>query len=289
MRKKNFLILLIVTIALTLLMIYVEKSEEQTARSKKKHFDFNSQDITQFQLQKDGSSFLDFVKEGQQWIDKTSREEVDSKYINELIEKVSETEFSEVIIDANQSLDQFRFENPAAQLTLSDAKMSYSMVISARQNFEGKNYLKLNSGSEIYTADSDVLPLVLNKNIYFQRKHLFSYELENIKKISIKSLNENFQLSTPLNKDKVLPLLDKLRNMTVQSYLSTVPLNAPVLTVKVESTDRQWTMNLSLNEQDKKLYAQITQNDKKYNVEYDTSYWEYFANLKAKQFMKESL
>lgn len=291
MRKKNFLILLIVTIALTLLMIYVEKSEDQAEKNKVLRLGLKPEEITYLKIEKPENDIIELIKSSEEWLFKNDQIIADSKYINDLISKISETEFKDVPVEAGQSLEQFRFEKPAGQLTLmSNQNDSYTMMISSRLNFEGKNYLKLSQDEKIYTAESDVIPLILNKTIYFQNKHLFNTELEQVKKISIKSLNENFQLIEPFEKNKVLPLLTKLRNMTVQQYFKTaVKLTPPILSVAVDAggAGGHWIMLLSLNTQDRKLYSQITDDNKSYSVEFDTSYWEYFSNLSMKQFAKD--
>ncbi|MBC7458678.1 MAG: hypothetical protein H7235_10385 [Bdellovibrionaceae bacterium] len=51
-----------------------------------------------------------------------------------------------------------------------------------------------------------------------------------------------------------------------------------------------WSLRLSLNPTDKKLYAEAKisgAESKAFYVEYDTSYWEYFSNLSPQQFAKD--
>ena len=96
-----------------------------------------------------------------------------------------------------------------------------------------------------------------------------------------------------LDKEKLVAFIAKIKNLTVQSYEAETiktKLVPPVMEVVLSAETLIWSLKLSLNPADKKLYAEAKisgSENKTYYVEYDTSYWEYFSNLSEQQFVKD--
>ncbi len=276
MRKNRFYIFLSVTLILAAVVFYLERTERLSPSGYKLNIQTEKIDFLAI-TQKYETRF--FNKKDQVWEITGSTIEADTNYIDTVVKKLSTTVFQQVAISDGASLAEFRFDQP---LGIVEWKESSRLVISERKNFEGDNYFQLfeNGKEYILTGSGELAQQLTQPWIFFQKKHLFDYKIDEIKSIRINSLNEKFVLNEPFPES----LLSRIRSMTVQQYFEgdQPKFEKPILQVEVLSLKEFWSMKLSLNSKDKKLYAEVTVEDQKYFVEYATSYWEYFANLSKK-------
>lgn len=299
MRNKKLIILISVVMAMGLATFLLERDEDKKEASRYMRLALQADQVTAIKIERtmnEKIETLDLKKTSDGWMFKDSALRADSKYINELGEKLQYADFEEVILTPGQTLDQFRFDQPASRVTITDNLSRPNIVImSDRRNFEGQPYYRLNSDPAIYTLNSDLDKQIMNKAIFFQDKHIFKKYDEEFTQIHIKSLNHKFDvLKIPnLDKVKVSAFVTKIKNLTVQAYESDSlksKLVDPVLEVKLSGETLTWSLKLSLNPTDKKLYAEakiIGSENETHYVEYDTSYWEYFSNLSEQQFVKD--
>ncbi len=299
MRNKKFIILFSLVVAMGIATFYLERSEDQREAAKYVRLSVQADQITGVTIERtinESHEALDLKKTSEGWIFKNDIMPADSEYMKDLTERFQYADFEKVILVPGQTLDQFRFDKPVAHITIVDNLSRPNVIVmSERRNFEGQPYYMLNDDKDIYTLNTDLDKKVMNKMIFFQDKHVFKNQNEEFTQIQIKSLNHKFDVLKVenLDKAKVTAFISKVKNLTVQSYVtqsSKAKFEEPVMEVLMSGESLVWSLRLSLNTTDKKLYAEakISGSEKKtYYIEYDTSYWEYFSNLSAQQFMKD--
>ncbi|MBC7753816.1 MAG: DUF4340 domain-containing protein [Moraxellaceae bacterium] len=278
---------------------YLERSEDQKEASKYMRLSVSTDQINAILIERnldESSETLDVKRTSEGWVFTKDMMPADLEYMKDLSELIESADFEAVILAPNQSPDQFRFNKPKARITIQDnLSRPNTIIMSDRRNFQGQPYYMLNDDKNIYTLNSDLDKKIMNKIIFFQAKHVFKNQNEEFTKIQVQSLNHKFDvLKIPnLDKTKVAALVSQLKKLTVQSYLgsdSKKKLVSPVMEVIMSAPNLIWTLRLSLNLEDKKLYGEAKISgleNKTYFVEYDTSYWAYFSNLNEKQFVKD--
>ncbi len=300
MRNGKLIILLSVVIVMGIAAFYLERSEDKKEAAQYMRLAVQADQISAILIERninDKIEKLDLSKTSSGWIFRNDIILADTGYMKELAEQIQAAEFEKVLLSPGQTMDQFRFDKPAAHITIVDnLNRSNSIIMSDRRNFEGEPYFKLNKENDIYTLSTDFDKKIMNKIIFFQDKHIFKTQHEEFKKISIHSLNHKFDvLAVPhLDQSLVKAFIDKIKSLTVQEYVpvsSKCNFKRPVISILMDADTLTWSLKLLLDDKDKKLYAeaQITDQgkNKKYCVEYDTSYWSYFSNLNEKQFVKD--
>jgi hypothetical protein len=299
MRNKKLVILVSVVAAMGIATFYLERSEDKQEASRYMRLSVQADQITAVKINRtlnEVSETLDLKKTSEGWIFQNDQMSADAEYIKDLTERIASAEFEEVILVPGQTLDQFRFDKPAAHITITDNLARPNVVImSDRRNFEGQPYYMLNQENSIYTLSTDLDKKIMSKTILFQDKHVFRKQDEEFIKIQVQSLNHKFDIlkNKNLDKTKVTAFVSKIKSLTVQSYLDQsikAKLVSPVMEVIFSAETLTWSLRLSLNPTDKKLYAETKisgSENKTYYVEYDTSYWEYFSNLNEQQFVKD--
>ena len=296
MRNKSLIILSTVVLAFGFAAYYLEKSEDQAEASKYIRLPVRADQISHLKIERENET-LELQSTSDGWIFNSGSIKADSAYLKDLTERIQTAEFEPVILVSGQTIDQFRFDNPAAKITISDhQKKSHVLIMSERRNFAGAPYFRINQEDQIYTLNTDLDKKVMNKAIFFQDKHIFKKQFEEFTQIEIHSLNHKFDLLkvSKVDRPKLTAFISMVKNLTVQEYITSshkCKLTAPVMSVVMSAPEMIWSLRMALNTAEKKLYAeaQIAEpgNDKKYCVEYDTSYWAYFSNLSEKQFVKD--
>ena len=299
MRNRKLIFLAFLIFVMAIVTYYLERSEDQKEAAKYMRLSVSTDQINAILIERnldESSEILDVKRTSEGWVFTKDMMPADLEYMKDLSELIESADFEAVILAPNQSPDQFHFNKPKARITIQDNLSRPNIIImSDRRNFQGQPYYMLNDDKNIYTLNSDLDKKIMNKIIFFQAKHVFKNQNEEFTKIQVQSLNRKFDvLKIPnLDKTKVAALVSQLKKLTVQSYLdsdSKKKLVSPVMEVIMSAPNLIWTLRLSLNLEDKKLYgeAKISGSENKtYFVEYDTSYWAYFSNLNEKQFVKD--
>ena len=299
MRNRKLIFLAFLIFVMAIVTYYLERSEDQKEAAKYMRLSVSTDQINAILIERnldESSEILDVKRTSEGWVFTKDMMPADLEYMKDLSELIESADFEAVKLAPNQSPDQFHFNKPKARITIQDNLSRPNIIImSDRRNFQGQPYYMLNDDKNIYTLNSDLDKKIMNKIIFFQAKHVFKNQNEEFTKIQVQSLNRKFDvLKIPnLDKTKVAALVSQLKKLTVQSYLdsdSKKKLVSPVMEVIMSAPNLIWTLRLSLNLEDKKLYgeAKISGSENKtYFVEYDTSYWAYFSNLNEKQFVKD--
>ncbi len=299
MRNKKLVVLVSLVAAMGITTFYLERSEDQAEAAKYTRLSVKADQVTSVTIERtvDGTfETLDLKKTSEGWVFKNDTMAADSEYMKDLTEKFEYADFENVVLVPGMTIDQFRFDKPAARITLVDnLSRPHIIIMSQRRNFEGVPYYMLNNEKNIYTLNTDLDKKIMNKMILFQDKHIFKNQNEEFIKIQVQSLNYKFDvLKIPnLDRAKLTAFISKIKGLTVQSYVtqaSKAKFVPPIMEVVMTAESLVWSLRLSLNPTDKKLYAEamISGSEKKtYYIEYDTSYWEYFSNLSEQQFVKD--
>ena len=299
MRNRKLVFLAFLIFVMGIATYFLERRDDQVEAAKYMRLAVSADQINAISIERTIDHIpetLDVKKTSEGWIFTADSTPADSEYIKNLSELIEFADFEEVKLAPEKSQDQFRFDKPIARVTIKDNLSRPNIIImSDRRNFEGQPYFRLNDDKNIYTLNSDLDKKIMNKIIFFQNKHVFKNQNEEFNKIQIKSLNHKFDVFKILNLDKVkvTALVSQIKNLTVQSYLNSDAqrkLVPPVMEVILSAPNLVWSLRLSLNPVDKKLYGEAIISglkNKTYFVEYDTSYWAYFSNLNENQFVKD--
>lgn len=293
MRKPKIIYLFLLVVILGVAAYLTERKETTLENSKFRDMGFNPNEAKYLTIERTIEGLLQkiiFIKKDNLWAFDPSSDPkgmifmgTDSAYIDDLVTKLAEAEFESIPLDQVSNADQFRFDKPLAKVIV-DQK--YELLMSERRNFEGYPYYKLDNKLEVYTSPADFTAKLMNKIIYFQKRHVLGEDLGIFNKIEFKNQHQSLSVLKEKTPDKFKEFLTKVRNMTVQEYLEFNPnkIDKNSALIGLISKDFKWQMQLSLNYQDKKLYGVINKNQM---VEFDATYWEYFANLNADYFFKD--
>lgn len=299
-------ILFIVFCCLGAAVYYTEYKSNKNLENNNQKLNISLDQIYKIKLERninESKDIIDLVKRNNQWeFSNQSLKSIqpDQNYINDIFDKLTDINFQKVNLNGNENLNQFRFDRSLVKLMVNDQQI---LEISERKNFEGNAYYKINNQQDIYTSEIDFSSKLLNKIIYFQEKHVFSLNLNDIKKITVKNKYPVLLISD-LNKVKAEEIIKRLNNMTVQEYYANSQISNGAnpldeITIEVTTTVKKMRLKLNLSYQDKKLYgtyAELILDDKngdnqKHKSKYvnlDMTYWEYFSNLKENIFFKGS-
>ena len=299
-------ILFIVFCCLGAAVYYTEYKSNKNLENNNQKLNISLDYIYKIKLERninESKDIIDLVKRNNQWeFSNQSLKSIqpDQNYINDIFDKLTDVNFQKVNLNGNENLNQFRFDRSLVKLMVNDQQI---LEISERKNFEGNAYYKINNQQDIYTSEIDFSSKLINKIIYFQEKHIFSLNLNDIKKITVKN-KYPILLISDLNKVKAEEIIKRLNNMTVQEYYANSQISNGAnpldeITIEVTTTVKKMRLKLNLSYQDKKLYgtyAELILDDKngdnqKHKSKYvnlDMTYWEYFSNLKENIFFKGS-
>lgn len=299
-------ILFIVFCCLGAAVYYTEYKSNKNLENNNQKLNISLDYIYKIKLERninESKDIIDLVKRNNQWeFSNQSLKSIqpDQNYINDIFDKLTDVNFQKVNLNGNENLNQFRFDRSLVKLMVNDQQI---LEISERKNFEGNAYYKINNQQDIYTSEIDFSSKLINKIIYFQEKHIFSLNLNDIKKITVKNKYPVLLISD-LNKVKAEEIIKRLNNMTVQEYYANSQISNGAnpldeITIEVTTTVKKMRLKLNLSYQDKKLYgtyAELILDDKngdnqKHKSKYvnlDMTYWEYFSNLKENIFFKGS-
>ena len=299
MRNRKLILLAFLIFVMGIVTYIIERSEDQKEAAKYMRLSVLADQINAISIERTPDEIpenLELKKTSDGWFFTKSMLPADLEYMKDLSELIESADFEEVKILPDKAQDQFRFNKPKARITIQDNLSRPNIIImSDRRNFEGQAYYMLNDDKNIYTLNSDLDKKIMNKIIFFQAKHVFKNQNEEFTKIQVQSLNHKFDvLKIPnLDKAKVAALVLQIKKLTVQAYLDADSQNklvSPVMEVIMSAQNLVWSLRLSLNPTDKKLYGEAKisgSENKSYFVEFDTSYWAYFSNLNEKQFVKD--
>lgn len=177
---------------------------------------------------------------------------------------------------------------------------SQKIFLSATKNFEGNHYARIDNHEKILVVSPSWYNFTTEKLTYYREKSLYRGQIAGIKKVTIKSLSDNFSLVSgekgwyspvfehyALDQSKVRSMIKSIAENTIQEYISEGDpsdmerkekgLAKDYVEVVFETDTNRWSVAVNLSETDKALYA-LTEKPT-YLVKLDLSQWELFGNL----------
>ncbi|MBC7458679.1 MAG: DUF4340 domain-containing protein [Bdellovibrionaceae bacterium] len=191
MRNKKLVILVSIVAVMAVATFILERNEDKKEAAKYMRLSVQADQVNEINIERtvgEAHEILDLKKTSEGWIFQNDVTPADSEYIKDLTETIQYADFEEVILAPGQTLQQFRFDKPAAHITIIDnLGRPNIIIISDRRNFEGQPYYRLNDEKNIYTLNTDLDKKIMNKIIFFQAKHVFKKQIEEFTKIQIQS------------------------------------------------------------------------------------------------------
>lgn len=196
---------------------------------------------------------------------------------------------------------EFGLDTPEAFMVIkNNLGQSQKIFISATKNFEGNHYARIDNVEKILVVSPAWFNFTTEKLTYFREKSLYRGQIAAIKKITVRSLNDNFSLVSGdkgwyspvfedyvLDQSKIRSMIKAIAENTIQEYISEGDpsdmerqekgLNKDYSEVIFETENDRWSVVVNLHEKDKALYA-LTEKPT-YLVKLDLSQWELFGNL----------
>lgn len=196
---------------------------------------------------------------------------------------------------------EFGLDTPEALIVIkNNLGQSQKIFVSATKNFEGNHYARIDNVEKILVVSPSWYNFTTEKLTFFREKSLYRGQIAAIKKITIRSLNDNFSLVSGdkgwyspvfenyvLDQSKIRSMIKAIAENTIQEYISEGDpsdmerkekgLNKDYVEVIFETEKDRWTVAVNLHENDKALYA-LTEKPT-YLVKLDLSQWELFGNL----------
>lgn len=196
---------------------------------------------------------------------------------------------------------EFGLDTPEALVVLkNNLGQSQKIFISATKNFEGNHYARVDNVEKILVVSPGWYNFTTERLTYFREKSLYRGQVSAIKKITIRSLNDNFSLvngdkgwyspvfeNYALDQSKIRSMVKAIAENTIQEYISEGDpsdmerkergLNKDYVEVIFETENDRWAVAINMHEKDKSLYA-LTEKPT-YLVKLDLSQWELFGNL----------
>lgn len=196
---------------------------------------------------------------------------------------------------------EFGLDTPEALIVIkNNLGQSQKIFVSATKNFEGNHYARIDNVEKILVVSPSWYNFTTEKLTFFREKSLYRGQIAAIKKITIRSLNDNFSLVSGdkgwyspvfenyvLDQNKIRSMIKAIAENTIQEYISEGDpsdmerkekgLNKDYVEVIFETEKDRWAVAVNLHENDKALYA-LTEKPT-YLVKLDLSQWELFGNL----------
>lgn len=196
---------------------------------------------------------------------------------------------------------EFGLDTPEALIVIkNNLGQSQKIFVSATKNFEGNHYARIDNVEKILVVSPSWYNFTTEKLTFFREKSLYRGQIAAIKKITIRSLNDNFSLVSGdkgwyspvfenyvLDQSKIRSMIKAIAENTIQEYISEGDpsdmerkekgLNKDYVEISFETEKDRWAVAVNLHEKDKALYA-LTEKPT-YLVKLDLSQWELFGNL----------
>lgn len=280
-------------------------------REQKKHDLADAHDQIIY-LQKDQINYLEiqnkekkfvFQKSDQGWsIVEPIDDIADNQKLNDIFEQLTNEKHAAIAKEgADINWAEFGLDHPEASLIFkNNLGQSQKISISATKNFEGQHYARVDSTPRILVVNALWYNFTTEKLVYFREKRLYRGQVSALKRISVKSLSDRFNLVLTdkgwqsaefdhyvLDQSKIRAMIKNIAESSIQDYIIEGDpsdrdrfekgLTKNFVEVTFETSDKKWSVAVNLHEADKALYA-LTEKPT-YLVKLDLSQWELFGNL----------
>ena len=229
--------------------------------------------------------------------------------VEQFLESLSKSRQISVVKESVQPLTDvdlrpFGLDKPAAIFNFkTNLGQSKIVTVGSQKNFEGNSYIRLNSDNRVLLAEPIWYIQAQNEMIHYREVKLYRSRLANVKKLRVRSLRDDFELSLTdgkwfeskknygLDQNKVRELLKKISGSNIVEYVfegepSTALVKAKGLdknavTLDLETEDSTWSVTFNISQSEKALYA-LTERPT-FLVKVDPTAWETFGNLQLDQ------
>jgi hypothetical protein len=196
---------------------------------------------------------------------------------------------------------EFGLDTPESLIVIkNNLGQSQKIFLSSTKNFEGNHYVRVDNNEKILVVNPSWYNFTTEKLTFFREKSLYRGQIAAIKKVSIKSLSDNFSLVNGekgwyspifehygLDQSKIRSMIKAIAENSIQEYISEGDpsdlerkekgLAKDFVEVTFETDTNRWSVAVNLHEKDKSLYA-LTEKPT-FLVKLDLSQWELFGNL----------
>lgn len=274
----------LITISLTA-FVYFYEYKDSLEREKAEQSEILQFDITQisyFQIIKPDLKIA-FQKNEKGWqLIEPIFEDADSQKVEELLTVLS-TEVPEATVKTTDStfsepeLSEYGLDKPAITFVFkNNAGLTRKISVGSVRNNENQSYLQVDSGNRIILGGTTWSTRAQDNLIYYRDKRLFRDSMANVKRIAIKSLNENIEIkrvdnkwvgaqtSHELDQIQIRDILRKISDAQIEEYvfegepsqtlLKEKGLDNPAVTIELTTDTASWLAQLSTNTKDRKLY-----------------------------------
>lgn len=304
MKFYKTIILALLAVAFTGGIYYYTVVEaEKTKAAENAHIVYLDKDqINYIELQNKNTKYV-FQKTDSKWtIEEPITDIADNQRIDDVLNQLTnEKQLAIAKEGADIKWGEFGLDTPESLIILkNNLGQSQKIFLSATKNFEGNHYVRIDNHEKILVVNPTWYNYTTEKLTFFREKSLYRGQVAAIKKITVKSLNDNFSLVngekgwySPVNEhyaldqSKIRSMIKSIAENSIQEYISEGDpsdlerkekgLAKDFVEVIFETDTNRWSVAVNLHEKDKSLYA-LTEKPT-FLVKLDLSQWELFGNL----------
>jgi hypothetical protein len=307
MKINKTAVFALITLSLTA-FVYFYEYKDSVEREKAEQSEILQFDITQisyFQIIKPDLKIA-FQKNEKGWqLIEPIFEDADSQKVEELLTVLS-TETPEATVKTTETtfsepeLSEYGLDKPAITFVFkNNAGLTRKISVGSVRNNENQSYLQVDSGNRIILGGTTWSTRAQDNLIYYRDKRLFRDSMANVKRIAIKSLNENIEIkrvdnkwvagqtSHELDQAQIRDILRKISDSQIEEYvfegepsqtlLKEKGLDNPAVTIELFTDSSSWLAKLSSNTKDRKLY--LLSDRPTYLAQVNPLVWEAVAGL----------
>ena len=307
MKINKTFVFAVLTISLTAFVYFYEYKDsiEREKAEQSEILQFDTAQINYFQIIKPDLKIA-FQRNEKGWqLIEPIFEDADSQKVEELLTVLS-TETPEVTVKTTDTsfsepeLSEYGLDKPAITFIFkNNSGLTRKISVGSVRNNENQSYLQVDSGNRIILGGTTWSTRAQDNLIYYRDKRLFRDSMANVKRIAIKSLNENIdikrvdnkwvlaQSNHELDQVQIRDILRKISDAQIEEYvfegepsqalLKEKGLDNPAVTIELGSDTSSWLAKLSTNSKDRKLY--LLSDRPTYLAQVNPLVWESVAGL----------
>ena len=308
MKINKTAVFAVLTVSLTAFVYFYEYKDslERERAEQSEILQFDITQISYFQIIKPELKIA-FQKNDKGWqLIEPIFEDADSQKVEELLTVLS-TEAPEATVKTTDTsfsepeLSEYGLDKPAITFVFkNNAGLTRKISVGSVRNNENQSYLQVDSGNRIILGGTTWSTRAQDNLIYYRDKRLFRESMAGVKRIQIKSLNENIEIkrtsdnkwiagqtSYELDQVQVRDILRKISDAQIEEYafegepsqslLKEKGLDNPAVTIELFTDSTSWLAKLSTNSKDRKLY--LLSDRPTYLAQVSPLVWETVAGL----------
>lgn len=303
MKFYKTLVLALLAVAFSGGVYYFTVIEAEKKKDAETHIVYLQKDqVNYLEIQNKNSKFV-FQKTDKGWnIEEPITDIADQQRLIEVLNQLTnEKQLAVAKEGAAINWAEFGLDTPESLIVIkNNLGQSQKVFLSATKNFEGNHYARIDNHEKILVVSPMWYNFTTEKLTYFREKSLYRGQISALKKISVRSLGDNFSIVNGdkgwyspifdnyiLDQSKVRAIIKAIAENTIQEYIGEGDpsdaerkekgLAKDYVEVVFETENSRWAVAVNLSEQDKALYA-LTEKPT-YLVKLDLSQWELFGNL----------